>query len=108
MDGQWHRPASRQSWAVESGLAGYELVIDNSALQRVLQRAVSQVPLLLGSQKILVVFGIPGGKFSLILVKAEIFENLQGEIHAAYDFVFYLLRSTKNVGIVLSKSAHTQ
>src|SRR5207237_10695062 len=36
--------------AVESGLAGYDLVFDISALQRVLQRAVAQVPLLLGAE----------------------------------------------------------
>src|SRR2546430_7685639 len=93
---------------VESGFTRHHLVFNISTLQRVLQRAVAQVPLLLGAEKILVVFGIPGGKFSLILVKAEIFENLQGEIHAAYDFVFDLLRSTKNVGIVLSESANPQ
>src|SRR6266446_4164810 len=84
--------------AVESGLAGDNLVFDISALERVFQRAVAQLPLLLGTEKILVVFGIPSREFSLILVKAEVFENFQGEVHAAYDFVLDLLRSTKNVG----------
>src|SRR5882672_496444 len=70
-------------WAIESGLAGYDLVFDISALERVFQRAIAQLPLLLGAEKILVVFGIPSRKFSLILVKAEVFENFQGEIDAA-------------------------
>src|SRR2546430_2468788 len=94
--------------AVKSGLAGYDLVFDISALERVLERSVAQLPLFLGAEKILAVFGIPSRKFGLKLVKTEVFENFQGEVDAAYDFVFDLLRSAKNVGIVLSESAHTQ
>src|SRR6266480_3209867 len=62
--------------AVESGLAGDDLVFDISTLEGVLQRAIAQLPLFLGTEKILAIFGIPGGEFSLKLIEAEVFEDL--------------------------------
>src|SRR5208283_1879375 len=46
----------------------------------------------------------PGGKLGLELVEAKIFQHFERELQAAYDFRLDLIRSTKDVRVVLGEA----
>src|SRR6266478_3703431 len=57
--------------AIKSGFARHNLVRDVQLLQRIFQRVVSEVPLVLAPEEALFVFRVPGGKLRFELVEAE-------------------------------------
>src|SRR5216684_4300665 len=94
--------------AIESCFAGHNLVWDIKSLQRALQRMVGEVPLILTAEEALLVLRIPGGKLGFELVEAEGLQHGECELQAADDFSFDLIRSTKNVSVVLGEAANAQ
>ena len=70
--------------------------------------ASATIPLLVAADEALAIVRVPGGEFDLVLLEAEGLQHGEGEIHAAVDFVFNLLRHAEDVGVVLGKAAHPQ
>src|SRR5271169_2888681 len=94
--------------AVEGGFAGDDLVLDVAALERVLERTLGQLPLIGPPGVGLLVVRVPGGKLNLVFVESVNAKDFEGEVDAADDFVFDLLGSAEDVGVVLGKAAHAQ
>src|ERR1035441_967670 len=89
---------------VERGFTGDGFIFDVQLLQRAFQGVVGQVPLLVAAQKAFLVVWIPGGKLGLEFIEAKIFQHFERELQASYDFRLDLIRSTKDVRVVLSEA----
>jgi hypothetical protein len=70
---------------------------------------VGQLPLLVGvPTEVLAVVRVPGGELDLEFVEAEGIQHFEREVEAADNFVFDLIGSAEDVGVVLGKAAHAQ
>src|SRR5947207_1892926 len=91
--------------AVERCLSGDGLVGQVAAGERIFERPNSQFPFVVATEEIAVIVRIPDAQFDVELVKAKRLENGQSKINAADNLVLNLLRSAKDMGIVLGKAA---
>src|SRR6202023_681497 len=94
--------------SVKRGLARNRLVLDVQLFQHFFERAGRHIPLVFTSDKALAVVWIPGGKFGLEFIKAEVFQHVAGELHAIRDFLLNLVGSAEDVSVVLGKAADAQ
>src|SRR5271157_1793513 len=93
---------------VERGLAGDQLVLDVAPLQRLLQRALSQLPLIVAAGIGLAVVRVPGRELHLVLLEAVGAQHGQREVNAADHLVLDLFRRAEDMSVVLGEAADAQ
>ena len=90
--------------AVEHTLAGIDAVRHSPALERRLQGGGRLGPCRLRSHGLL----RPGGDPHLVIGKPEGLEHEEGEVQHPRDFLFDLVRTAEQVGVVLREPPHAQ